>query len=124
MSFALTIRKRGNSRAGRAPVTSLHKSRPEAVAALAEYVRQNWDEEIGEEKPFTADETVQRPRSTRHKRISIACVFAPLGGGLLFPIHSLFSRPCVWCPVADVTVSEPQWPIPELLNSAAGSCRP
>ena len=52
MSLVHTIRQRVNYW-GRAPVTSLHESRPQAVAALAEYVKKNWDTEIGDEVPPT-----------------------------------------------------------------------
>jgi hypothetical protein len=39
---------------------SVHESQPQAVAALAEYVRENWDTEIGEEAPSDEGEMVQR----------------------------------------------------------------
>jgi len=54
MPFILTIRERGNSWAGRRPVSSEHATRRDAEASLVEYVRQNWATEMDEEPP--ADE--------------------------------------------------------------------
>ena len=59
MSFVLTIRERLDS-SGRASVMSVHESQPQAVAALAEYVRENWDTEIGGEAPSDEGEMAHR----------------------------------------------------------------
>lgn len=46
----LTIRERNDSWAGRCPATSGHASREVAEAALRDYVRRNWDAEIGTDR--------------------------------------------------------------------------
>ena len=51
MPFTLIIKERGGSWAGRSPVTSVHPARAEAEAALLDYVRRNWDAEIGTDSP-------------------------------------------------------------------------
>ena len=97
MSFALTIRERLDSWAGRAPVMSVHESQPQAVAALAEYVRENWDTEIGEEAPSDEGEMVQRyfdevPEAFDIKISSIAQGNALLFGGRIFSILAAVRR--------------------------------
>lgn len=51
MACILTIRERAHSWAGRPPVTTTHTSRADAEAALLDYVRRNWDAEVGTEPP-------------------------------------------------------------------------
>jgi hypothetical protein len=51
MPFILTIRERSHSWAGRPPVRSEHASRAGAQAELLDYVRRNWDAEMGTEAP-------------------------------------------------------------------------
>ena len=51
MPFVLVIKDRGQSWAGRSPVTTTHNSRAEAEGALLDYVRRNWDAEVGTEAP-------------------------------------------------------------------------
>jgi hypothetical protein len=61
MAFTLTIRERGNSWAGRHPVTSIHSSQQKAKAELVDYVRRNWDTEMGGgEPPGDEDELIDR----------------------------------------------------------------
>ena len=55
MAFILTIRERGNSWAGRNPVTTSHRTRGDAQAALVDYVRRNWDVEMDDEEPPSDD---------------------------------------------------------------------
>jgi len=54
MAFMLTITERNHSWAGRSPAITTHATKADAAAALIEYVRRNWDAEIGTEPP--ADE--------------------------------------------------------------------
>jgi len=58
MPYILTIRERNNSWAGRSPFTSLHPTEAEAKAALLDYVRRNWDSEMGADPPEDPDEMV------------------------------------------------------------------
>ena len=58
MPFVLVIKERGHSWAGRPPVTTTHASRADAEAALLEYVRRNWDTEIGAEPPADPQQMV------------------------------------------------------------------
>jgi hypothetical protein len=51
MSFTLTIKERNHSWGGRSPVTSTHSTRAAAEAELLDYVRRNWDAEVGTERP-------------------------------------------------------------------------
>jgi hypothetical protein len=51
MPFTLTITERNHSWAGRAPVTSTHDSHEAADVELLEYVRRNWEAEVGTEPP-------------------------------------------------------------------------
>ena len=51
MPFILTIRERSHSWAGRPPVRSEHASRAGAQAELLDYVRRNWDAEMGTDAP-------------------------------------------------------------------------
>lgn len=51
MPFLLTIRERNHSWAGRAPITTTHATQQDAEAALLDYVRMNWDTEVGTEPP-------------------------------------------------------------------------
>jgi hypothetical protein len=56
MPYILTIRERNNSWAGRSPVTSLHPTSAEAKGALVDYVRRNWNSEMGTDPPVDPDE--------------------------------------------------------------------
>ena len=58
MSFTLTIRERSNSWAGRGPMRSEHATRSEAEAELLEYVRRNWDAEIGTAPPDDPEDMI------------------------------------------------------------------
>ena len=58
MAYTLTIRERGNSWAGRSPVRSEHATPEEARAELVEYVRRNWDAEVGDDRPNDEDKLV------------------------------------------------------------------
>lgn len=58
MACTLTIRERGHSWAGRPPVTTTHASRAEAEVALVEYVRRNWDAEVGTEPPDDSQQMI------------------------------------------------------------------
>ena len=51
MSYKLLIRERGHSWAGRAPVATVHPTLAAAEAELPDYVRRNWDSEIGTQQP-------------------------------------------------------------------------
>ena len=51
MPFVLVIGERSNSWAGRPPAVRLYRSREDAQAGLAEYVKSNWKDEIGDELP-------------------------------------------------------------------------
>lgn len=55
MPFALTIRERLNSWAGRVPLMTLHPTREEVEASLLEWVKDNWRVEMGEELPEEQD---------------------------------------------------------------------
>jgi hypothetical protein len=57
--YILTIRERNDSWAGRSPATSGHANREDAEAALLNYVRRNWDAEMGTEPPDDPNETIQ-----------------------------------------------------------------
>ena len=59
MPFILTIRERSHSWAGRLPVRSEHATRADAEAELQDYVRRNWDAEIGTEPPADPGDMVQ-----------------------------------------------------------------
>jgi len=58
MPFILVIKDCGESWAGRAPVTTTHNSRADAEAALLDYVRRNWDAEVGTERPGDAQQMI------------------------------------------------------------------
>lgn len=58
MPYILTIRERNNSWAGRSPFASLHATEAEANAALLDYVRRNWESEVGADAPDDPDEIV------------------------------------------------------------------
>ena len=58
MTFTLVIKDRGQSWAGRSPVATTHTSRAEAEAALLDYVRRNWDAEVGDEPPPEAQQMI------------------------------------------------------------------
>ena len=58
MAYILTIRERNDSWAGRSPTSSEHATRGDAEAALCEYVRRNWDAEMGTEPPEDPGEMV------------------------------------------------------------------
>jgi hypothetical protein len=58
VAFILTIRERNNSWAGRSPAVSKHASREDAEAALQEYVKRNWDGEMGTDLPEDPDDMV------------------------------------------------------------------
>ena len=51
MPFVLVIGERSNSSAGRPPAVKLYRSREDAQVGLAEYVRSNWKDEVGDELP-------------------------------------------------------------------------
>lgn len=57
--YVLTIKERNHSWAGRGPVRSEHASEAEAHAALVDYVKRNWEAEVGEEAPADEDEMVE-----------------------------------------------------------------
>jgi hypothetical protein len=59
MPFILTIREKAHSWAGRPPVRSEHATRASAEAALLEYVRRNWDAEMGTEPPTDPGKVIQ-----------------------------------------------------------------
>jgi hypothetical protein len=59
MPYILTIRERNNSWAGRPPVTTTHNSRTDAEAELLDYVRRNWDAELGTEPPGDAQQMIE-----------------------------------------------------------------
>ena len=56
--FALTISERGHSWAGRPAVRSVHDTREQAKAALLDYVRRNWNAEVGTAPPEPPDEMI------------------------------------------------------------------
>jgi hypothetical protein len=58
VAYILTIRERNDSWAGRSPATSGHARREEAETALRDYVRRNWDAEMGTEPPDDPDDMV------------------------------------------------------------------
>jgi hypothetical protein len=58
MPFIITIQERSHSWAGRPPVRSEHATHAAAEAELLEYVRRNWDAEIGTEAPADPGEMV------------------------------------------------------------------
>ena len=60
MPFVLIIGERSNSWAGRSPVVSLHHNREQATANLVEYVKRNWDDEVGGDVPEEADEMIEQ----------------------------------------------------------------
>jgi hypothetical protein len=59
MPFLLTIRERNDSWSGRGPVTSTHMARADADTALLDYVRRNWDAEVGTEQPDDHDTMIR-----------------------------------------------------------------
>jgi hypothetical protein len=59
MPFVLTIRERNHSWAGRPPASSQHKTLADARAELVDYVRRNWDSEIGTERPDEPNQMVE-----------------------------------------------------------------
>ena len=59
MPFVLTIRERGHSWSGRSAVTSFHDTRESADAELLDYVRRNWDAEIGIDPPDDPDTMIR-----------------------------------------------------------------
>lgn len=60
MPFVLMIRERGSSWAGREPIATLHASRGEAEAELADYVRGNWEAKMSYEPPDDDYELVEQ----------------------------------------------------------------
>ena len=59
MAFILTIHERSHSWAGRPPARSEHGTRVDAEAELLQYVRRNWDAEMGTEPPADPGEMIQ-----------------------------------------------------------------
>jgi hypothetical protein len=59
MPFRLTIRERSDSWAGRGPAVSTHETRDDADTALLDYVRRNWDAEVGTEPPGDPEKMVR-----------------------------------------------------------------
>jgi hypothetical protein len=59
VAYILTIRERNHSWAGRSPAASEHASREDAEAALRDYVRRNWDAEMGTERPSDSGKMVE-----------------------------------------------------------------
>jgi len=59
MPFLLKIRERNDSWAGRSPATSTHPTRDSAEAALLDYVRRNWDAEVGTEPPSDPEDMIR-----------------------------------------------------------------
>jgi hypothetical protein len=51
MAYVLTIRERNHFWAGRPPAMSTYPTREAAEAALLEYVRDNWEEELDTDPP-------------------------------------------------------------------------
>lgn len=60
MPFALIIGERSNSWAGRSPVVTLHHNREQAMAGLVEYVKRNWQDEVGGDEPEEADQMIEQ----------------------------------------------------------------
>ncbi len=60
MSYTLTIRERGDSWAGRPPVRTVHASYAQAQDELLDYVRRNWDAEMGTDQPEDPDDMVRQ----------------------------------------------------------------
>jgi hypothetical protein len=60
MPFVLTIGERGHSWAGRPPAVSVYATREEAERDLNQYVRENWDSEMGIDKPDDESEMVEQ----------------------------------------------------------------
>jgi hypothetical protein len=58
MPYILTIKERSHSWAGRPPVSSPHATRAEAEGELRDYVRRNWDSEMGTEMPNDPNEAI------------------------------------------------------------------
>jgi hypothetical protein len=59
MPFVLVIGERGNSWAGRPPRSSIHATREAAEGELENFVRNNWDSELGgDELPEDPDEMI------------------------------------------------------------------
>jgi hypothetical protein len=59
MAFLLTIRERNHSWAGRSPITTAHDNRADAEPALLDYVRRNWDADMGTDPPEDPKELIQ-----------------------------------------------------------------
>ena len=59
MLYILTIQERAHSWAGRPPVKTVHQTRAQAEAELADYVRRNWDSELDNEAPANSDEMIE-----------------------------------------------------------------
>jgi len=57
--YILTIRERNHSWAGRSPTRSEHVTRLEADTALLEYVKRNWEAEVGTDTPAEPDVMIQ-----------------------------------------------------------------
>jgi hypothetical protein len=60
MPFLLMIRERRYSWAGRDPMAVIHPTREAAQAQLLDYVRENWDDQMGDEPPEDEDELVEQ----------------------------------------------------------------
>ena len=58
MPFVLIIRERGSSWAGREPIATVHTTREEAQAELADYVREMWNAKMDEDPPEDDDDMI------------------------------------------------------------------
>jgi hypothetical protein len=58
MPFLLTIRERNHSWAGRSRVTTTHGTRRDAEEELLDYVRRNWEAEVGTDEPNDPNERI------------------------------------------------------------------
>lgn len=58
MPFVLTISERNYSWAGRGPVVTTHDNRQDAENELLDYVRRNWDAEVGTDRPSDPQEMI------------------------------------------------------------------
>jgi len=59
MPFVLMIRERRNSWAGRGPIAVIHTTEEAAQADLLNYVRENWEDKIGDDLPEDENELVE-----------------------------------------------------------------
>lgn len=59
MPYTLTIRERNDSWSGRSPVKTVHATRDEADRALLEYVKRNWEAEMGTDPPGDPERMIE-----------------------------------------------------------------